>query len=346
MLVAKKYHRYFLYSLAAILAMCFFAALAIGSVAIPVHRLLDLFTGNVDAHVKLIVIELRLPRAILCLSIGAMLATSGAVMQGLFRNPLADPSLIGVTAGASLGASLVIFFGLSFSQLQNTFIDFHTSAIILGASSGGAVSVYLIYLLATRGRVTSVVTMLLAGIALTALVGGISNLLSYFSDNDTLRRISLWHMGSLDGANSSNAVVSLFLLAIIFSIMVYYAQTLNVFLFGESEARHLGVNVEKAKKVFIFIVAIATGFSVALAGSIAFVGLVVPHIVRIFVGPDHRYLIPGSALGGAILLLVSDILARILIAPSELPIGLLTTLVGAPFFIGLLIKSHRNSTMF
>jgi iron complex transport system permease protein len=182
--------------------------------------------------------------------------------------------------------------------------------------------------------------MLLAGIAITAIAGGLGNLLEFFADSEMLRRISLWRMGGLDGANYTRVAVAGAFGLLVFAILPRYSTALNALLLGESEARHLGLSVQKVKIRIVVLVAAGVGASVALAGSIAFVGLVVPHIIRLAIGPDHRYLLPMSAMGGAILLLLADTLARTLFAPIELPIGLITAFLGAPFFISLLRHRH------
>ena len=303
--------------------------------AATIRSLLGLEVGSQTA---MIIQEIRLPRALMAACIGALLAICGAVTQGLFRNPLADPSLIGVTAGATTGASLMIFFASSITSLHGIA---GLSLISLGAFAGGALTVLLVYRLATSSSGTSVATMLLAGVAITALAGALSGLLEYFSDNEMLRRISLWRMGGLDGANhQSVAIAALFTLSIVF-LLPRYANALNALLLGESEARHLGISVQQVKVQLVLIVALGVGLSVALAGSIAFVGLVVPHIIRLMVGPDHRLLLPASALGGAILLLLADTAARVAVAPVELPVGIVTALLGAPFFISLLRYRHQ-----
>ncbi|MBT8116005.1 MAG: iron ABC transporter permease [Arenicella sp.] len=321
------------------LPLCFLAAVVFGAVELPWSATARSLLGlESDSRTTMIVLEIRLPRALMAAFIGALLAICGAVTQGLFRNPLADPSLIGVTAGATTGAAMVIFFASSFTSLQGLA---GLSLVSLGAFAGGALTVLFVYRLATSSRGTSVATMLLAGVAITALAGGLSGLLEYFSNNEMLRRISLWRMGGLDGANQQSvAVAAVFTLAIVF-VLPRYANALNALLLGESEARHLGIRVQRVKLQLVLIVALGVGLSVALAGSIAFVGLVVPHIIRLMVGPDHRLLLPASALGGAILLLLADTVARVAIAPVELPVGIVTAFLGAPFFISLLRYRHQ-----
>jgi iron complex transport system permease protein len=284
----------------------------------------------------LIVGHIRLPRVLLAALIGAILGMSGAATQGLFRNPLADPSLIGVTAGASLGAALIIVLGGNVLHGYTAL-----SAVSAGAFAGGAVAVLFVYRLATSPGGTSVATMLLAGIAITALAGALGSLLEFHADNDMLRRISLWKMGGMDGANYPRLLVAAVVGAAMLLALPRYAATLNALLLGESEARHLGVDVDRAQLALITWVAIGVGTSVALAGTIAFVGLVVPHMVRMVAGPDHRVLLPASALAGAILLLVADTLSRIVLAPTELPVGIVTAIIGVPFFVSLLRKRHH-----
>jgi len=267
---------------------------------------------------------------------GAILGMSGAATQGLFRNPLADPSLIGVTAGASLGAALVIVLGGNLLQGYAAL-----TAVSIGAFAGGAVAVLFVYRLATSSSGTSVASMLLAGIAITALAGAVGSLLEFYADNDMLRRISLWKMGGMDGANYPRLLLAGLVGAALLLALPRYAGTLNALLLGESEARHLGIDVDRAKIALVGWVAVGVGTSVALVGTIAFVGLVVPHIVRMLVGPDHRVLLPASALAGAILLVVADTLARVVIAPTELPVGIITAIIGVPFFISLLRQRHH-----
>ncbi|MDO3384574.1 iron ABC transporter permease [Gilvimarinus sp. SDUM040013] len=327
--------RWTLSALIVTLIISFVGAIALGSVRLSFPVVLSaLLGGEAPGISHEIVRSIRLPRALLAASVGAVLAVCGAYLQGMFRNPLADPSLIGVTAGASVGASAAILIG------GGTLIG-GLSLVSLGACIGGLMAVWLVYRVATGLQGTSVATMLLMGIAVSALAASATGLMDYFADNESLRRMSLWRMGGLDGANSARAGLMLSVLAIMLLAMTRTSKALNTMLLGESQARHLGVNVERLKNQLIIWVALGVGVSVAVAGSIAFVGLVVPHMVRLCVGPDHRTLVPLSALGGASLLLVADTLARILLSPTELPVGLVTALIGAPFFVFLLIR-HRE----
>ena len=309
-------------------------ALSLGAVDFAISSIFASLWGDTNKlpeHLSTIIWDIRLPRTLLAVLVGAILSLSGAAMQGLFRNPLADPSLIGVTAGASLGASVaIVFFSGSLSHYLGL------SVISIGAFLGGSIAVWWVYRLAHSVYGTSVATMLLAGIAITALAGSVNGFLAFYADNELLRRISLWQMGGLEGAKMPHVFLAFTVLSILLLVFYRLAYAFNTLLLGESEARYLGVNTEQLKNLSIFLVAAAVGIAVALAGTIAFVGLVVPHIVRLLIGPDHKTLFVASALGGGILLCLADIFARTLIAPTELPIGLLTALIGVPFFIALL----------
>lgn len=297
------------------------------------------FTPEADgvSRERIIVNSIRLPRAVMAILVGSSLAICGAVLQGLFRNPLADPSLIGVSSGASAGASFMIVFGAGFvesSQLLGL------SIVAVGAVIGAVCAVFLVYRLATNRYGTSVVTMLLSGVAIGAVASALNSLFTYFADSVMLRRISVWEMGNLEGATWPRVIMMGCVAALLLIRLPKYRSALNAFLLGESEARYLGIDVEWVKKELILLSALVVGVSVVVVGNIAFVGLVVPHILRGFVGPDHRYLLPATALAGALLLLCADMAARTLIAPAELPAGILTALVGAPVFFYLLVRSR------
>ncbi len=285
---------------------------------------------------RVIIEQIRLPRALMAAIIGATLAVAGVMMQGLFRNPLADPSLIGVTSGASAGASFVIVVGAGLFGAHELL---GVSFVALGAFVGAALSTWLVYRLAATATGTSVATMLLAGIAISALAGALNSFFSFIADNHMLRQISLWQMGSLSSASWQRVIWAGILLGGLLCWFPRYAQALNALLLGESEARHLGIDVDRIKVQIIVLVALVVGIAVSLTGTIAFVGLVTPHMVRLLIGPDHRGLIPCSALAGAILLMLADACSRFLLAPGELPIGVVTAALGAPFFLSLL---HRQ----
>ena len=216
------------------------------------------------------------------------------------------------------------------------------SLVAGGAFVGGFAATLLVYRLATSGIGTSVTTMLLAGIAIGALAGALNSLLSYFADNDMLRQISLWQMGNLSAASWAKVSIMGLVALILLVRFPRDSRALNALLLGESEARHLGIDVQRVKRRLIVLTALGVGVSVALAGMVGFVGLVIPHVVRLLIGPDHRWLVPCSALAGAILLVVADSLARVVVLPAELPTGILTALLGAPFFIALLLQQRRE----
>lgn len=291
--------------------------------------------GRADAQTQLILGYLRLPRALLAALVGGLLAVCGTATQGLFRNSLADPSLIGVSAGAAAGASGVIVL---LNDVQWSL--WGLSLVSLGAFAGGLLVVLLVYRLASSATGTSVVTMLLAGMALTFLAGALTSLLEFIADNEMLRRISLWRMGGLDGADPLRVGVLAVVTSGIVLVLLRQRQALNALLLGESEARHLGVDVQGLQRTVIVCVALGMGVAVATAGTIAFIGLVVPHMVRMLVGPDHRYVLPLAGFVGATLLVLADTFARSVMAPTELPVGLVTAFIGAPVFISLLRQRH------
>ncbi|WP_185236065.1 FecCD family ABC transporter permease [Teredinibacter franksiae] len=311
-------------------------SLAFGAVPISLENLFAVLAGKADQQTQLIIERLRIPRTLLALSVGAMLASCGAITQGLFRNPLADPSLIGVSAGASAGAAIVIVL-LNTTQWSIAGL----SLVTVGAFIGSILTVILVYRISTSSSGTSVTTMLLAGIAVTFLAGSLSNILEFIADNEMLKRITLWRMGGLDAADYTHVGIVAAVMLFVFCVIPFQYSALNALLLGESEARHLGVDVNRIKRRLIIIVAAGVGTSVALAGTISFIGLIVPHIVRMLIGPNHRYLIPLSAVLGALLLVVADTFARTVIAPTEMPVGLVTALIGAPVFISLLRKRYQ-----
>ena len=318
-----------------------------GAVDIPIETIIDLgfevFQSSgkdtVTQQAKTILFDIRLPRICLAILIGAILAISGAVMQGLFRNPLAAPSLIGVSSGASVGASVVIVLAGAWLQ-SNTALGL--SLVAVGAFIGSFLVTVLVYRLSTSALGTSVTTMLLAGIAVSALAGAVSGLLSYYADNEMLRQISIWQMGNLSTANWQRVLVLAVVAIPVLSLFPRESKSLNALLLGESEARHLGIDVQQVKRKLILLTTLGIGTAVAIGGMIGFVGLIVPHIVRLLIGPDHRWLLPVSALAGGVLLLLADTIARIIIAPTELPTGILTAILGAPFFIMLLVQQRRE----
>jgi iron complex transport system permease protein len=291
-----------------------------------------------EAQQENVLMAIRLPRVLLGGLIGAALAVSGAALQGLFRNPLADHGLVGISSGAGLAAVIVIVLG---TTIGGTLLEQAGAVVIpLAAFGGGLITTFLVYQLANHGGRTAVATLLLAGISINAVTGAGTGLLTFLATDAQLRSITFWSLGSLGGATwRTVGAAALFIIPAIF-IIPHFARSLNTFLLGEREAGHLGVNVERTKRILIILTALAVGAGVAVAGVIGFVGLVVPHLLRLTIGPDHRALLPCAALLGASLLLCADLIARTLVAPAELPIGIVTALVGAPFFLWLLLRKR------
>lgn len=289
---------------------------------------------------RIIILDIRLPRAVLGLLVGASLAVSGAVMQGLFRNPLADPGLVGVSSGASLGAVLLIVLGSSF--FGPLFAVFGFYALPVAAFVGGLITTLLLYKIATRSGQTSVATMLLAGIALGALAGAVTGVLIFMADDKQLRDLTFWGLGSLAGANWMKILSAGPIILVSLAVVPFLARGLNALTLGEAAAFHMGIPVQRLKNIAIVSVAASTGASVAVSGGIGFVGIVVPHVLRMVIGPDHRYLLPASALLGGTLLIFADMIARTIVPPAELPIGIITAFAGAPFFLWILLRGRSH----
>ncbi|WP_018236457.1 iron ABC transporter permease [Ensifer sp. BR816] len=289
---------------------------------------------------RIIILDIRLPRAVLGMLVGAALAVSGVVMQGLFRNPLADPGLVGVSSGASLGAVLVIVLGSTMLGPVFALVGFY--ALPLGAFLAGLATTLLLYRIATRSGQTSVATMLLAGIALGALANAVTGVLVFIADDKQLRDLTFWGLGSLAGANWTKILAAGPIILVSLSVVPFLARGLNAITLGEAAAFHMGVSVQRLKNIAILSVAAATGASVAVSGGIGFVGIVVPHLLRLVIGPDHRYLLPASALLGGTMLIFADMVARTIVSPAELPIGIITAFVGAPFFLWVLLRGRSN----
>ncbi len=292
-------------------------------------------------------INIRLPRVVLGLLIGASLAAAGAAIQGMFRNPLADPGLIGISAGSAFATALVIVLGNT-AALQPTADALESIGVPLrplASFAGGVLTTLLIYRLATVNGRTSVPTMLLAGIAFNALAGAGVGMLVSFADDNEIRDITFWQLGSLVDSTWGRVETALPFILVSLIPMLFLSRPLNALLFGENEAEHLGFNVQVTKQVIVVLAAIAVGTGVAVAGIIGFVGLVVPHLIRLIAGPDHRHVIPGSMLLGAALLVGADLIARTIAEGREIPLGVVTALIGAPFFLYLLLQDRQRGTL-
>jgi len=278
--------------------------------------------------------SIRFPRVAMALCVGAALATGGALMQGVFGNPLAEPGIAGVSSGAALAACAVIAFGWSFLG------PWTTAAF---AFAGGLAATFLVYLLSRSGGRTEVVTLILTGVAVNAVAGAGIAFLTFLGDTQAREQIVFWQLGSLNGTRWPYVAIVAPLVVVGIVTATGFARRLDLLALGERPARHLGVDVERLRIVTIVVVALLTAAAVSFSGIIAFVGLVVPHVVRMAVGPGHRVLVPASALGGAVLLLCADLVARTAVDYAELPIGMLTALVGGPFFLYLIRRTRRTA---
>jgi len=292
-------------------------------------------TDGISKADEIIVWLIRVPRVIVAGFVGAGLAMAGALMQGLFRNSLAEPNIVGVASGAVLGAVIVFVSGLAVK-----------SALVLpiAAFFGALCALAVVYALATRGGTTPVSTLLLSGIALAALLSAISSLLISLSivNWQIAQEIVFWMMGGLDSRTWTHVWISAPFILLALAIGLYYARDLDLLIQGEESAAALGVEVESSKRVIIVVAALMTGSCVAVAGAVGFVGLIVPHFVRLFVGPGHRALLPSSALAGAAFLILCDLLARTIHPPTEIRLGIITAAFGAPFFLFLLMRKYRE----
>ncbi|WP_281966482.1 FecCD family ABC transporter permease [Roseovarius nanhaiticus] len=322
---------------AALVAACLLS-LQIGATDVRItHLVAALARGEALSQMeRVVLLDIRLPRLAMGVLVGAALAVSGAVMQGLFRNPLADPGIVGVGAGAGLGAILAIVLG----GLLPAWVaaSAGNQLVPVAAFVGGWGSTILLYRVSTSGGHTSVATMLLAGIALGALAGALSGILVYIADDQQLRDLTFWGLGSLAGASWTKVLAAGPMIVAAIGAALMLGRALNGLALGEATAAHIGIDVQRMKSIAILAVAAATGAAVAVSGGIGFVGIVVPHLLRLASGPDHRTLLLNSALLGATLLILADVIARTVIAPAELPIGIVTAVLGAPVFLWILIK--------
>lgn len=322
----------------AVLVLAVIAACGIGSVHIPADEVMGIILSRLPGvsipqtwpgtHAT-ILWSVRLPRVVMGALVGTALSTAGCAYQGLFKNPLADPYVLGVSSGSGLGAALVI---AGMGGLQVNFLG----AVPVGAFIGGVLTMLLVYGLAASGPRVSPVNLLLAGTAVGSVCTSLISLVVYFTDSSSRDSIIFWMMGGLGSANWSKVGWLLPYLALGLGILLFFSRDLNALLMGEEEAQHLGVEVERVKKVVLLAGTLLTASSVAFCGAIGFVGMIVPHLVRMLVGPDHRYLLPISGLVGAVVLVTADALARSILQAVEIPVGLVMAVVGGPFFLWLL----------
>ena len=307
-------------------------ATTLGAMRLPLANL----WSSGDEVLRHIWLTIRLPRVLLALLVGSALALSGCVMQGLFRNPLADPGLLGISSGAALAVAFWLVLPLTVPAIVALY------APMLAAFIGSLAVMVVIFVLSKSGD-SSLSRLLLVGIAINALCGALVGMLSWISNDAQLRQLSLWGMGSLGQAEWSTLIVAATLIIPASLVVWWLASRLNLLQLGDEEAHYLGVNVRLMQRILLLCSAVLVAAAVAISGVIGFIGLVVPHLMRMWLGPDHRGLVPGSLLAGAILLLIADTLARTVAAPSEMPVGLLTSVLVAPWFLWLIFRQQRST---
>jgi iron complex transport system permease protein len=335
--------------LTALLALSVVTALALGPYPLTAGQVLAILLEPLGlslpwsyaAHEAAIVHDIRLPRVTLAIAVGATLAVAGAVMQSLFRNPLAEPALVGVSSGAALGAVVLLVF--AGGGLAVTATGIAPFLLPLAAFAGGLVATACLYFLSRAVPGDPVPTMLLIGIAINAIAASGIGVAQYLSDDAELRQVTFWMMGGLGAARWETLWLPLALMAGSMALLLRLAAPLNAYLLGNAEARHLGIDVRALTRRAIVLVALAVGAGVAMSGVIGFVGLVIPHLVRLCTGPDNRRVLFGSALAGAAFLVIMDTISRLIVAPAELPIGLACSAVGGPFFLWLLLNRARRT---
>jgi len=289
---------------------------------------------------KYVIWDVRAARIVMAILIGGMLSVSGTSLQGLFKNPLATGDLIGLTSGATLLAAIAIVLGGHFKEYLPEAVQF--SLVGIAAFVGSFLSMMLVYRISTSGGKTNVVMMLLTGVAITAIGFSITGFLIYISKDEQLRDLTFWNLGSLAAATWTKNIILAVVMTIAYIILLPKGKALNAMMLGEKDAQHLGINVEKLKKQIIITVALMVGTCVAFSGTIGFVGLIVPYILRLLFKSNNTFILPLSAMCGSILLLTADTFSRSIVAPSELPIGILTALMGGPIFIAILVKFKKS----
>ncbi len=340
-----------LFGLGVALAIVFLVTLSIGQITISpadifflIGKKVGLFSSyEVNTIHETVLFNIRLPRLLMTVLIGSALAVSGAALQGLFRNPLVEPGLIGVSSGAALAVVVLIVFGGAFSIMRES-VSMNIMMPV-AAFAGGFLTTMLVMKIGAQVGRTNMAVLILGGVAINALAGALMGLVIFYADENQLRMFTFWTLGDLGGATWQSLWLAAPLLIISTLWLLTFRLPLNAIAIGESEAFHMGVDVDKVKKSIIFFSALAVGVSVSLSGIIGFIGLVVPHLVRVVFQSDNRLVLPASLLCGPLLLLLADLVARTIVAPSELPIGVVTALVGAPFFIFLLIRAKQKNEL-
>lgn len=325
-------------------------ASGIGAMSIAPQQVVAILLDKLGIHLPVtydegmanVLLQIRLPRVVLAVLIGSGLAVSGASLQGLFRNPMADPSLIGISWGATLSAVAVIVLLSSVPFLRIDAVIPRYYLINVMTFAGACLTSMMVFRLSKVGGRSSIITLLLAGLAIGALCRALIDLVTYVANDEELRTATFWTMGSLGGASWMSVLALLPFIIVPLLALPVLGKSLNAFALGESEAAYLGINVKRLKTTVIVLATLSVGASVAVAGVIGFVGLIVPHMLRSIAGNDHRSLLPNCALLGASLLTIADLVSRTLIAPAELPIGIVTAILGTPVFIALLLKQKKQ----
>lgn len=282
-----------------------------------------------------IVLVIRMPRVLLGLLVGASLGLAGVTSQGVFKNPMADPYILGISSGAAMGASLVILIGVG--------VGMFSYGIVVGAFVGALAGAFLVFNIARVHNKFPVETLLLSGIAVSAFFSAVTYFLMYISGHK-LNQIVFWVMGALWNASWEDVFILAPFLLIGTAVIYAYARDLNVMLLGEESAAHLGTDVSKVKTILLIASSLLAAAAVSVSGIIGFVGLIIPHMMRLILGPDHRILIPASLLAGAMFLTLADTFARMVMQPAEMPVGIVTAVIGAPFFVYLLARKKRKVT--
>ena len=317
-----------------VLIIVFIISTAYGSFNISI---INFIKGNLNQLHNDVLLKIRFPRVILAGFVGAALSLSGACLQGLFRNPLADPGLIGVSSGAALGVALTIVIGNSFIPIM-----FNPYILPIAAIIGSAIVIIILFYITKGFGYGGIMYMLLAGIAINAFAGVGIGFLTYISDDSELRSLTFWTMGSF-GGNTWRLIIPAILIIFITTIWILkISRKLDLIQLGEAEAQRLGVNITKLRFDIILSSAIIVGVSVSLVGIIGFIGLVIPHLIRILGGVNHHFLLKGSILAGALIMILSDLISRTIIEPAELPVGLITSAIGSPFFLWLIFRIRKN----
>lgn len=341
---------YILSGMMTVLVIIFFISLSIGQVVIPVKDIVFILlnktglfgTFAVNEISDTVLWSIRLPRLVMTVLIGATLAISGAVLQGLFRNPLVEPGLIGVSSGSALGMVIFIVFGSSFIAINSVAGNFIVPVIAFG---GGLAATFLVMGISEQVGKTNIAVLILGGVAVNALAAALIGFAIFYADENQLRTFTFWTLGDMGGATWEKLWIAAPILILTATWLLTYPNELNAIAVGESEAFHMGVNVEQVKKSIIILCALAVGVSVSLSGVIGFVGLVVPHLIRVAFHADNRLVLPASIIGGPILLIIADLLSRTVVAPAELPIGVVIGLIGAPVFILLLLRAKAKQEL-